>query len=76
MKLSISLSDEDVEFLDAYAKSKQLPSRSAAVKRAVGLLRTSDLAEAYEGAWDDWANDPDSELWESTVGDGLTRPQT
>jgi len=41
MKLSVSLSDEDVEFLDEYARSKRLSSRSAAVQRAVRLLRSS-----------------------------------
>ncbi len=46
MKLSVSLPDEDVEFLDAYAKSKGSESRSAVVHKAVRLLR----------AWrrDDW----------------------
>ena len=75
MKLSVSLADEDVEFLDAYAQAKRLPSRSAALQRAVRLLRTSDLAEAYEGAFEDWTTDPDAELWESTVADGLTSPR-
>ena len=71
MKLSVSLSDEDVEFLDAYADSKRLPSRSAAVQRAIRMLRASDLEAAYEGAFEEWGNDPDSDLWDSTVGDGL-----
>ncbi len=38
MKLSVSLPDEDVEYLDAYAASQGLASRSAALRKAVRLL--------------------------------------
>ena len=38
MKVSVSLPDEDVEFLDAYARSQGLASRSATVHKAVRLL--------------------------------------
>ena len=71
MKVSVSLPGEDVEFLDAYALEQGLESRSAAVHRAVRLLRAAELASAYESAWDDWARTPDASLWESTAGDGL-----
>ena len=50
MKLSVSLPDEDVEFLDRYAKSQRIGSRSAAVHKAVRLLRASQLGAAYEDA--------------------------
>ncbi|MFP5298949.1 MAG: ribbon-helix-helix domain-containing protein, partial [Actinomycetota bacterium] len=39
MKVSISLPEEDVAFLDAYAETQGIPSRSAAIHRAVRLLR-------------------------------------
>lgn len=71
MKLSVSLSDEDVEYLDAYAVDQGLGSRSAAVKKAVRLLRASELGAAYEGAWAEWAESGDGELWEAVDGDGL-----
>ena len=35
MKLSVSLSNEDVEYLDAYAETQGLESRSAALQKAV-----------------------------------------
>jgi Arc/MetJ-type ribon-helix-helix transcriptional regulator len=70
VKVSISLAEEDVAFLDEYARAKRL-SRSAAIQRAVRLLKSTDLEAAYEVAFDEWANNPDAELWESTVGDGL-----
>lgn len=71
MKVSVSLPGEDVEFLDAYAREQGLESRSAALHRAVRLLRTAELAGTYEAAWEEWAAGGDGSLWESSVGDGL-----
>jgi Arc/MetJ-type ribon-helix-helix transcriptional regulator len=71
MKVSVSLPGDDVRFLDEYAKDRGLDSRSAAVHRAVRLLRTAELAAAYEHAWDQWAADGDSESWNSATADGL-----
>lgn len=71
MKVSVSLPGEDVEFLDAYAKEQRLDSRSAALHRAIRLLRTAEIASAYEAAWDEWATEGDAAAWESTMGDGL-----
>lgn len=51
MKLSVSLSREDVEFLDEYARTAGVRSRSAVIQRAVRLLRTSELGPAYAEAW-------------------------
>jgi Arc/MetJ-type ribon-helix-helix transcriptional regulator len=70
MKLSVSLPGEDVAFLDAYASEQGLASRSAAVHRAVRLLRTAESAAAYESAWDEWAASADAALWETTASDG------
>ena len=71
MKVSVSLPGEDVQFLDEYAKEQGLESRSAALHRAVRLLRTAELGGAYEAAWGEWAAKDDGTLWESTTGDGL-----
>ncbi len=71
MKVSVSLPDDDVAFLDAYAEKQRIASRSAAVQRAVELLRASELGPAYEEAWSEWADGDDGELWESATGDGL-----
>jgi Arc/MetJ-type ribon-helix-helix transcriptional regulator len=71
MKVSVSLPGEDVQFLDDYAKEEGLESRSAALHRAVRLLRTAELGAAYESAWEQWPADGDAELWDSTVADGL-----
>ena len=73
MKLSVSLPGEDVEFLDEYTKDRGLDSRSAALQRAVRLLRTSELAAPYEAAWDEWQGSDERETWEPATGDGVTR---
>jgi len=70
MKVSVSLPDDDVEFLDSYAQAQGIESRSAVVHRAVGLLRASQLEGAYEEAWAAWSADGDAEAWEATATDG------
>jgi Arc/MetJ-type ribon-helix-helix transcriptional regulator len=72
MKLSVSLSDDDVAFLDSYARDASLGSRSAAMQRAVRLLRSSQLADEYAAAWDEWVESGEAEAWDVTLGDGLT----
>jgi len=72
MKLSVSLPDDDVEFLDAYAQSQGIASRSAVVHQAVRLLRANELGVAYADAWATWSADGDADLWERTVNDGMS----
>lgn len=71
MKLSVSLPDDDVEYLDEYARAQRLESRSAALHKAVRLLRASELGSAYEDAWSEWAANDDDQLWDAVVDDGL-----
>jgi len=71
MKLSVSLPDDDVEYLDEYARAQRLESRSAALHKAVRLLRASELGSAYEDAWTEWAGSDDESLWDAVVDDGL-----
>ena len=68
MKVTLILPAEDVAFLDAYAK-RRAGSRSAALRRAVRLLRERRLATDYAHAWaEEGTGDPsDGDL---TVGDG------
>ena len=72
MKVSVSLPGEDVQFLDEYAKEQGLESRSAALHRAVRLLRSAELGAAYESAWEEWDTGTDAEVWDSTINDGLS----
>lgn len=71
MKLSVSLPEEDVEYLDAYAEIQGLESRSAALQKAVRLLRASELGAAYEDAWTEWAESEDAGLWDAATADGV-----
>lgn len=71
MKVSVSLPDEDVQFLDEYAAAHGIGSRSAAVQKAVRLLRAAGLGSAYEGAWSDWETSDESDAWDSALADGL-----
>ena len=71
MKVSVSLPDDDVEFLDSYARDQGAQSRSAVLHKAVGLLRASQLANAYEEDWDSWESSDDAVAWETAVSDGL-----
>jgi len=70
VKLSVSIPDDDVEFIDQYADEHGVESRSAVVQRALSLLRASVLGDDYAAAWDEWSAS-EADLWETTVADGL-----
>ncbi len=70
MKVSISLPDKDVAFLDAYAKENGLDSRSAAVHSAVRALLDTTLEAEYTEAFENWSEE--DERWvEDGIADGL-----
>ena len=71
MKLSVSRPDEDVEFVDVYARRQGGSSRSAVIREALRLLRASELGPDYAAAWQEWS-DEDEQAWDSAVGDGLS----
>ncbi len=66
MKISVSLPDEDVAFLDSRGTN-----RSAAIHDAIEALRDGDLGQEYADAFDEWDADPDNKAWNVTVADGL-----
>jgi Arc/MetJ-type ribon-helix-helix transcriptional regulator len=70
MKLSVSLPDEEVNFLDRYCELHGVGSRSAVLLKAIRLLRISELGAAYAEAWSEW-DEGDGESWETTSGDGI-----
>ena len=71
MKVSVSLPDEDVEFLDSYAQAQGLPSRSAVLHKAVRLLRGAELIPAYEDAFVSWEDSGDAADWDITASDNV-----
>lgn len=71
MKVSVSLPDDDVAFLDEYSRDRAMASRSAALHKAVSLLRAVELGPAYADAWQEWEHSDDSALWKTVNADGL-----
>lgn len=71
MKLSVSLSDEDVEVLDNYVERAGLPSRSAGVQRAIRMLGYPALEDDYGQAWAEWSAAGEQDVWDNVTGDGL-----
>ena len=72
MKVSVSLPNEDIEFMDAYASEQGIGSRSAVVHKAVGLLRTAELSGDYQRAWTEWIASEDGSLWDASLSDGFS----
>ncbi|WP_375001407.1 ribbon-helix-helix domain-containing protein [Aeromicrobium sp. CTD01-1L150] len=71
MKISISLPDEDVTILDDFVRTAGLPSRSAALRHAVRMLRLPDLEQDYAAAWQEWEESGDAAAWGVTSADGI-----
>jgi antitoxin MazE9 len=71
VKLSVSLSESDVEALDKFAHAAGLKSRSAAIQQAIKLLGDPELEAAYAQAWLEWESSGDAGSWEVTTADGL-----
>jgi len=69
MTLSVGLPDQEIAFLDAYARDHGLSSRSAALRRAVRLLRAHELLAAYESAWDERESPGEAEAWAAATRD-------
>lgn len=66
-KISISLPDEDVAYLD----SLHAPSRSAAVHQAISHARLGVLEAAYTEAFAEWDATADEAFWSSHDSDGV-----
>lgn len=71
MKVSVSIPESDVEFLDDYARSHGITSRSGALRRAIRLLRASELSQHYAQAFAEWIHEGEDKVWDAVVGDGL-----
>jgi hypothetical protein len=70
VKLSVSISEDDVEFIDHYASEHGVDSRSGVVQRALSVLRAIELGAEYAAAWSEW-HQPDAEAWDSAIADGI-----
>ena len=70
MKVSISLSDDDLAFIDKETHQGGYASRSAAVAAGIRLLRERELVDSYASAFAEQSED-EAQLWDSTAADGL-----
>ena len=73
MKVSVSIPESDVAFLDDYARSHGIASRSAALQRAIRLLKANELSQHYAAAFAEWSSDDEDSAWDAAVADGLSR---
>ncbi|HEX6076598.1 MAG TPA: ribbon-helix-helix domain-containing protein [Micromonosporaceae bacterium] len=71
MKLSVSLPEDDVAFVDEYSEKTGMTSRSSVIHKAIGLLRETSLQDAYAMAFEEWETVGESRLWDEAVGDGI-----
>ncbi|MEF2977013.1 antitoxin [Subtercola sp. YIM 133946] len=69
-KLSVSLSDDDVEYIDALAQSRS-GNRSAVIHDLVRIAREMRSVSDYIAANDEWLASAESRGWDETAGDGL-----
>jgi Arc/MetJ-type ribon-helix-helix transcriptional regulator len=69
-KISVSLSEPDLDFIDRYTAEHEVASRSATVQRAIALLRANELSDAYVEAWQEWS-EQDEAGWALAAADGL-----
>lgn len=70
MKVSVSLPEDDIDFVDHYARDHGA-TRSAVMHEAVQMLRRRDLATDYEAAHDEWVTSGEADIWDAITGDGL-----
>lgn len=69
-KLSVSLSESDVEYIDELARSRS-GNRSAAIHDLVRIARERAAVSDYAMANDEWIASGDSRAWGATAADGL-----
>jgi Arc/MetJ-type ribon-helix-helix transcriptional regulator len=65
VKLSVSLPDDECEFLDRCVEDGLYPSRSAIVLRALRLLRSADLGKMYSEAFTEWEASDEGADWDA-----------
>ena len=70
MNLSISLPEENSDFLDGNAHDG-IESHSAAVHGEIRLPRASRLGSAYAGPWQEWTQAGGAQPCNVTARDGL-----
>lgn len=71
VKLSVSLSDSDVAYVDEIARVERSGNRSAVIHDMVRLFREIRSEDDYVKAFEEWDGSEDQKLWDSALMDGL-----
>lgn len=71
MKVSISLSEADLQALDRHVEQTGLESRSAGVQHAIRRLADPQLESHYAAAWEEWESAGEADAWAVVTSDGL-----
>ncbi|TAJ47303.1 MAG: ribbon-helix-helix protein, CopG family [Herbiconiux sp.] len=69
-KLSVSLSESDLEYIDELARARS-GNRSAAIHDLVRIARERASVSDYAMANDEWIESGESRVWEAAETDGL-----
>lgn len=71
VKVSTTLAERDLVFIENYANRHGLPSRAAGFHAAISALREKELEAQYEEAYHEWYISGEAEVWECVSGDGI-----
>lgn len=71
MKLSVSLSVDEVAMLDDVVARNGLSSRSAGVRRAIAEMQRSQLTDEFVECFSEPRFIEDVALWDDTLADGI-----
>ena len=70
-KLSVSLSESDVAYIDELARARS-GNRSAAIHDLVRIARERSAVSDYALANDEWVESGQSREWQAAEADGLS----
>ena len=68
-KLSVSIDQQLLTFLEGYQHEHKIKSKSEVISEALRLLRERELETQYAAAMQEWQEE--AEAWEAVTGDGL-----
>jgi metal-responsive CopG/Arc/MetJ family transcriptional regulator len=71
MKISVSLPDADIAYLDHIAAQRDRSNRSAILHEAIAALRERELTNDYEQAAREWVTSGEAAAWDNVASDGV-----
>jgi len=71
VKISTTVTEFDLAFLEKYTAQHGLPSRAAGFHAAIKALRELELQQQYLEADEEWYTSGEAEVWECVSGDGI-----